>query len=120
MIPKHRDLHPSIHDALDLSRPTGRRGHRHAGSMSTALSPFHAGMVRFKGGGGVGGIFKSVVVGAVLGAITGGIGFYAMPALGFELAAGATFWGAVAGGAIMGGIGAGLAAPCRSLLEAPQ
>lgn len=106
MFPSHRELHPAVIDALDLSRPTGRRGHRYAGS--TALSTIQPGAVRFKGGGGVGGILKSVVVGAVLGAITGGIGFYAMPALGFELAAGATFWGAVAQGAVMGGIGGSL------------
>lgn len=114
MFPARRALHPSIVDAMDLSRPTGRRGHRHAGSMTSALTPIQAGMVRFKGGGGVGGILKSVAIGAALGALTGGIGFalfemgatFSSTALG--IAAG-TWQSAVVGGAIMGSIGGTLA-----------
>lgn len=111
MLSCHKEFHPSVIDALDLSRPTGRRGHRHAGSASTALSPIYPGMVRFKGGGG---IIKSVVVGAALGALTAGIGFgLAMALEGTSLAFGASMLQAglmatVAQGAIMGGIGGSL------------
>lgn len=115
MIHNHRkELHPHLTDALQLNHFEGMRGHRHAGAMTSALTPFHAGLYRFKGGGGVRGIITSVVVGAVLGAITGGIGAALYGAFPETLAALAS--SSVVGGAIMGGIGGSLAGSVARLV----
>lgn len=77
----------------------------------------------FKGGGG--GIIKSVVIGAVMGAVTAGIGFGLAAALqGTALAFGesmlaAGFMATVAQGAVMGGIGGSLVGACH-MMEALQ
>lgn len=126
MIPTHRELHPSIHDALGTGRFEGRRGHRHAGSITTALYPFQAGMYRFKGGGGIGGIIKSVVIGAALGAIGGGIAGYLFGSPGTGLLAGYSAWeagaitGAVSGGitGALGGIAAAIASKADDVSQA--
>jgi len=113
MIPTHRELHPSIYEALGTGRYEGRRGHRHAGSISTALYPFQAGVYRFKGGGGFGGLIKSVVVGAVLGAATGGVGAF------FGLSQGGWLT-AIATGAAMGAIGGALQGVAGMLMASPK
>lgn len=77
----------------------------------------------FKGGGG--GIIRSVVIGAALGALTAGIGFGLAAALqGTALAFGesmiaAGFMATVAQGAVMGGIGGSLIGAIH-MMEARQ
>jgi hypothetical protein len=64
----------------------------------------------FKGGGGVGGIIATVAIAAVLGAVTGGIGFalaQSFSSLAF-LSSAATIGGALMGGAVTGAIGGAL------------
>lgn len=41
MISTHRELHLCIRDALDLSRPAGRRGHRHAWQPLQQVGSLH-------------------------------------------------------------------------------
>lgn len=127
MIPTQRDLHPMVRQCLfeTGNQVIGRRGHMRAGCMSTVLTPFQANSFRFKGGGGAGGIIKMVVIGAVLGALTGGIGFAAFglggtfASVGMGIVAG-TLESAIVGGAIMGAIGGALSGAAGMLMGAAK
>jgi Putative phage tail protein len=108
MIPVRTTTHPHIIDAMG-PRYLGRRGHRRAGLMSSALTPYLPGLYRHKGG--FMGIISSVVIGAVVGSITGGAGFA------LDLSAQSSFWGAVSSGAIMGAIGGVLTGVAALLMQ---
>ena len=101
-----------------------RRGHARSGLMQTSMWTYPTPAMRYWKGGG-GGIIKSIVIGAVLGAVTGGIGFAAV-GLGGTFASASlgivanTMMSAVAGGAIMGAIGGALSGVAGMLLGAGE